>query len=207
MTSTTAKPIKTLTAGDLMHQVSAVIPQRMLMRQAVRLTQQAGTSEAPVVEENGRCIGMLTPADVFRWIEAGCPEAVVGPNLHCPYQVRGRLLAGGEAVICVLAHGNCPYQTTYPSLAGAHTDVCMRPETADSPFGVMSAYMTTNIATVEPEAPLPELVRQMIDTPADRLIVVDESGCPIGIVSAVDVLSAVANDLGQEFSLRPSRRG
>jgi len=167
----------------------------MLVRQAARLIHRAGATEAAVVDEDGRYVGMLSAADVFRWVEAGCPEAVLRPAGACPYQVRGRLLSGGEAVICILADGSCPYQLSYPGLGGRHTGVCMRPENADSPFGTVPCYMTTDLVTVRPETPLPELVRQIIDAQADRVFVLDAGERPIGMVSAKDVLNAVGSKL------------
>jgi predicted transcriptional regulator len=94
------------TAGDVMDRNLVVVPRQMLVREVARLIQRSRATEAAVVDEQGRFVGMLTPADLFRWVEAGCPEAVVGPALTCPYQVRGRLLTGGEAVICILEHGS-----------------------------------------------------------------------------------------------------
>lgn len=134
---------------------------------------------------------MLSPADVFRWVEAGCPEAVVGPVLSCPYQVRGRLLTGPEAVICVLAHGSCASQVEQPTTGGRNMDICTRQTHENSPLGKVPRYMTTDIVTVRPHTPLLELARQGADAHADCLIVVDEQDRPIGIVSARDILSHV----------------
>ena len=53
-------------------------------------------------------------------------------------------------------------------------------------------YVTTEVVAVGPEAPLPELVQQLIDARADRIIVRNEVGRPIGVISAADVLKAVA---------------
>src|SRR5262249_41659661 len=80
----THKPIDTLTAGDVMNRALAVIPRQMLVRSAIGLIHRTRVGAAPVVDEDGRCVGMLTSADVFRWAEAGCPETVVGPARTCP---------------------------------------------------------------------------------------------------------------------------
>lgn len=193
MTDTAHKPVHTLTAGDLIDRNLVVIPRQTLMRAALHHIRQREAGEAAVVDESGRYIGMLSPADVFRWAAAGCPEAVVGPVLTCPYQVRGRLLSGQEGVICTLADGSCPYQAAKSTTAGRHTDVCERPETESPPFGVLKGYVTTDIIPVRPQLPLPELVRQIIDTRADRLVIVDESDRPVGFVSAAAVLNAISD--------------
>jgi CBS domain-containing protein len=82
----------------------------------------------------------------------------------------------------------------------------MRQGNESSPFGTLSSYVTTNIVTVWPALPLPDLVRQIIDARADRVVVLDESDRPVGIVSATEILSAVANEPCQQLSMPPSRR-
>jgi CBS domain-containing protein len=171
-----------------------VVPRQMLVRDAARLLNRVRASAAPVVDENGSCIGLLSMADVFRWVEDGCPEGVVGPGLICPYQVQGRLLGGGEAVICILTDGSCPFQAVQPTAGGRHTGLCMRQGSERPPFGTVPGYMTTDVVRVRPQATLQELVRRIIDTRADRLVVLDEFDRPIGIVSPTDVLNAVADD-------------
>lgn len=181
------------TAGEAMNRNLVVVPRQMLVREAARLIQRSGATEAAVVDEQGRFVGLLSPADLFRWVEAGCPEAVVGLALSCPYQVRGRLLTGGDAVICILAHGSCPFQAERPTTAGRHQDVCVRQGTEPAPFGALTRYLTTEVVTVRPDAPLVEAGPRIIDARADRVVVLDESARPIGIVSALDVLKAVAD--------------
>jgi CBS-domain-containing membrane protein len=184
----------TLTAADVMNRDLAVVPQQMLVREAARLLYRVQVSAAPVADENGRCVGSLSPADIFRWIEAGCPDVVVGPIHACPYQVRGRLLNGDDGVICIQSDGRCPFQAVQPTTGGRHTEICMRQETESSPFGTSSCYMTTDVVTIRAQTPLLQLVRQILDACADSLIVVDEFHRPIGIVSATEVLSAVAKE-------------
>ena len=53
---------------------------------------------------------------------AGGPEDVPPPA--CPYQTRGRLLNGTDAVICTRATGSCPLQEVRPMTGGRHTSVC-----------------------------------------------------------------------------------
>jgi CBS-domain-containing membrane protein len=192
------EPIHNLTAEDVMHRDMVVVPQQMLMREAANLLYRAAASEAPVVDEHGRCVGMLTPANVFRWIEAGCPEVVVGQALHCPYQVQGCLLTGHEAVICILAGGSCPSQKLQPTIGGGHTAICTPKGTELPPSGAVPPYMKTEIMTVRPHTPLLQLVRQIIDACADLVIVLDEFGRPIGIVSATDVSSTITDGGGRD---------
>lgn len=190
---TTYKSVHPLTVGEVMDRNLVVAPRQMLVREAVRLLNRARANEAIVVDERGCCVGMLSPADVFRWVEAGSPDSVIDPVLTCPYQVRGRLLTGGEAVICVLAHGNCPYQVEVPTIGGRHTDVCVRQGNEQSPFGTVPSYKKTDVVTIGHQAPLHEVEQRMVDTRVDRIVVIDELDRPIGIVSATDILNVIAN--------------
>jgi len=101
-------------------------------------------------------------------------------------------------VICILAGGGCPFQAVQPTTGGRHTAICMRQGNESSPFGTWSSYVTTNIVTVWPALPLPDLVRQIIDARADRVVVLDESDRPVGIVSATDILSAITDGGGRD---------
>jgi CBS-domain-containing membrane protein len=64
--------------------------------------------------------------------------------------------------------------------------------TKDLPRSAVRRYMTTDVVTVRPEAPLPELAQAMVDACIHRVIVVDEQRKPIGIVTSMDILAAVA---------------
>ncbi len=183
-----------VTARDVMDRKLVVVPQQMSMREAAHLLHRAGASEAPVVDERGRCVGLLSSANILRWVEAGYPEAIIGPVLRCPYQVHGCLLTGQEALICVLAHGNCPFQAGVPTTGGAHADVCTRPANEPPPQGAMPRYVTNEVASVRLQTPLAELVRRLADARANCLVVLDEFDRPIGTVSAASIQNAVASD-------------
>jgi CBS domain-containing protein len=190
--NTTHQPVHAVTAGDLMTGDFVVVPRQMLVREAARLLFGSRAGAAPVVDDDGHCIGVLSPADVFRWAEAGCPEAVVGPAAFCPYQVRGRLLNGDRAVMCTLSDGSCPFQVAQPTTGGRHTALCTRPRAERPGFGAASCFITTDATTVRPEVPLSDLVRHLVAARADPLVVLDELDRPIGLVSAKDVVQALA---------------
>jgi CBS domain-containing protein len=86
-------------------------------------------------------------------------------------------------------------------VGGRHTSICRLPNgvlsnrqkaTKDLPRSAVRRYMTTDVVTVRPEAPLPELAQTMVDACIHRVIVVDEQRKPIGIFTSMDILSAVA---------------
>jgi len=53
-------------------------------------------------------------------------------------------------------------------------------------------WMTLDPVTAPPTASLNELARAMIDAHVHRVIIAEEDGRPIGIVSSTDILAAVA---------------
>jgi CBS-domain-containing membrane protein len=196
----TTRPLPALTASDLMSRDVATISQDTPLRAAAELFFQRQIGEAAVVDADGRCVGMLAATDLLRWAlqGAGGPEEVPPPA--CPYQVRGRLLTGGNAVICTRTPGSCPLQEVRPMTGGRHTAVCRMPDGLVSdwqqisggvPAGTVRRSMTADSA-VGPEASLSALARAAIDARVHRLIVVDERHRPIGTVSCLDVLAGLA---------------
>jgi len=53
-------------------------------------------------------------------------------------------------------------------------------------------HMSGDVVTSPPQALLSTVARQMIDAHIHRVIVVDDHGHPLGIVSSTDILAAVA---------------
>jgi CBS domain-containing protein len=199
---TTANRLFALTAEDVMSRAVVTIPRRTPLRDAARLLRRADVSGAPVVDDEGRCVGLLTAADFLRWAEDGCPDATSDLAHACSYQMKGRLLTGEEAVVCTLAEGSCPLQVMRPTTGGRHVAVCLQPtgvlsdwqQVAENAPGEAGRYMTTDIVSVGTGTPLPEVARKMVDAHIHRVPVLDERGRPVGIVSSTDVLAAVARD-------------
>jgi predicted transcriptional regulator len=61
----------TLTAEELMSRDLVLVPREMSLRGAARLLFQARVTGAPVVDEDGRCIGVLSATDIIHWVERG----------------------------------------------------------------------------------------------------------------------------------------
>jgi CBS-domain-containing membrane protein len=62
----------------------------------------------------------------------------------------------------------------------------------DVPEDEVSRYMTTNVVATGPETRVGELARWMCDAHIHRVVIVDERRRPVGVVSSMDVLAAVA---------------
>ena len=76
---TIEKPFFALTAEDLMSRPVEVLPQKMPLREAAHFMSQSQISGAPVVDEVGRCVGVLSATDFLHLAEkGGKPQAI-----HC----------------------------------------------------------------------------------------------------------------------------
>jgi CBS domain-containing protein len=201
MTATTW-PLLALTASDLMSRDVVTISQDTPLRAAAELLFRRQVGEAAVVDSDGQCVGTLSATDLIRWAlgEAG-GTAEDAPVPACPYQVKGRLLTGEDAVICTRAQGSCPLQELRAMTGGRHTALCLLRGGPVSDWqqvpgdGHASAVrrFTTADSTIEAEATLSEMARAVIDAHAHRLVVVDQEHRPIGTVSCLDVLAALAD--------------
>jgi CBS domain-containing protein len=67
----TQKPLFALTAADLMSHTVVMVPEHMTLPAAARLLSQSHISGAPVVDDEGRCIGVLSASDFLHWVETG----------------------------------------------------------------------------------------------------------------------------------------
>lgn len=65
----TINDLSELTAHDLMSREVVAIPETMSLRRAARRLLDARVSGAPVVDEAGCCIGVLSSTDFMRWVE------------------------------------------------------------------------------------------------------------------------------------------
>lgn len=59
------------TAEDLMSRDLLVIPRHMSVKAAAQQLSSAGVTGAPVVDSNGRCVGVLSAMDVLRFLDQG----------------------------------------------------------------------------------------------------------------------------------------
>ncbi len=155
--TTVETPLLHLTAADLMSRDVLVIPQHISLRYAAHLLAQAAVSGAPVVDEDGRCVGVLSAADLVHWVDRESR-----PPKRC---------VGGESCGC------CDWQ-----LEGLD----------DAPEDEVSRHMSSNVVATGPETRLGELARRMHDAHIHRIVIVDDRRRPVGIVSSMDVLAAVA---------------
>jgi CBS-domain-containing membrane protein len=189
----TTGPLLALTASDLMSRDVVTISQDAPLGAAVELFFRRQIDEAAVVDSEGRCVGALSASDLCRSLGEAAGGAEDVPTA-CRYQVKGRLLTGEDGVICTLGEGSCPLQEVRPMKGGCHTAVCLLqggPVSGGHAPAAVRRYVTAD-STVGAEAPLAALARAVSEGHAHCLIVVDDQHRPVGIVSCLDVLAALA---------------
>jgi CBS domain-containing protein len=86
------KPLLQRTADDLMSREVTVLPEHMSLRAAAHLLSQAQISGAPVVDEQGRCIGVISATDFVQWAQkpqaaASRPDSDRPPCICSEWQV------------------------------------------------------------------------------------------------------------------------
>jgi CBS domain-containing protein len=161
----------------------------------------ANVRGAPVVDETGRCVGVISVTDVARWA-AGLPASSARAPRTCSYWEHGKGASGQDVAVCKLAPGACAMQRRQPGLGGELLNTCAQPRgvcvgewqvlESEKVIGIVREYMTPDPVTALADAPIGKLARMMIDASVHRVIVVDAAGRPVGIVSCTDLLAAVA---------------
>jgi CBS domain-containing protein len=151
-----SKALLNLTAADLMSASVVMVPEEMSLQGAAHMLAQSHVTGAPIVNHEGKCVGVLSSTDFVRWVEK-----------HQPAATHNEERSSFCSVWQIIDPGHLPVDAVHN-------------------------YMTRDPVTVEPTTPIGTLARMMMDAHIHRVIVVDHRGRPVGIVSATDVLAAVA---------------
>jgi CBS-domain-containing membrane protein len=153
MTATTS--LLSLTANDLMSRDLVLLPREMSLQAAARLLAESRVSGAPVVDADGRCIGVLSATNFVNMFEKeGICKCADEPVYYSAWQVVER---------------------------------------DSQPSDRVESHMTADIVTAPLSTPIVRLARMMLDAHIHRIIIVDRSGKPIGLVSSTDILAALAH--------------
>lgn len=155
---TANRSLMTLRAADIMSRDIVMIPREMSLQGAARMLSRARVTGAPIIDGQGRCIGVLSTTDFMHSVEAHRPHA----NSDRP----------SDSV----AH--CAWQIPEGNL-----NSCLS----------VADFMTNDPVLVGPMTTIAELARIMMDAHIHRIIVADmTTRRPLGIVSSMDILAAVA---------------
>jgi CBS domain-containing protein len=143
---TLLKPLLTRTASDLMSRHVVMIPKEMSLAGAAHLLGQAQVSGGPVVDVEGRCIGVLSTTDFLHLVEKGRSSR---PH-HRERPVRAWEIFEGEEMSpeCVEDYMNCDPVTVSPGthigeiarmMIDAHIHRVIVVDEDDHPIGIVSS--------------------------------------------------------------------
>lgn len=199
--NTTQLRLLETTAEDVMKSPVRAVPTRTPIREAAGILFREQIGGVPVVDRDGHCVGVFSGSDVVRWLAKSQRRDTAEPPVRtCPYQQHGAPLGLEDETLCILELGACPLQVIRPLTGGRHAAVCLAPQEVlcdwqqdvEGPANVVADFMTADVVSVAPTAPLADVARMMVDAHIHRVVVLDEDGKPVGIVSATDVLAALA---------------
>ena len=148
------------TAADLMSANPVSIRADAMVQEAVAFLANKGFSAAPVIDEAGRPVGVLSQSDLLVHDHEKVEHASAKPE----YYERADL--------------------TTPS---GRTSQSVFPGKGVSPTRVHDV-MTPIVFSVAPETPACKVVEDMLALTVHRLFVVDSDGVLTGVISALDVL-------------------
>ena len=195
------KALLDLTAGDLMSHNPIVLHQTTSVRDAARTLMQAYISGAPVVNERGRCVGVISTTDFLRLTWPGKDETKKpGAAGYCQFLFKDKQADGTDKSWCTLPAGACLLQGATDqregmaecSLLGSVFMDGQMVDVEELPGTSIRSLMTTDPVTAHADVSVRTLARMMMEAHIHRIIVVDEEQRPVGIVSSSDILAALA---------------
>lgn len=202
---TTADKLLTLTAGDLMTRNVVRLPETIPLREAAELLVNNQVGGAPVVDPQGRCVGVLSATDFLRLAVKRniLTEPLSSPLPRtCSFWVKQKTSDGHEVHVCTLPPGVCPLQVKQKMPGEKELLICREPhcvlldwqavELEKLPADEVRNYMTHDPVMVKEDLSIRALAMLMIDAHIHRVVVIDEQQNPIGIVSGTDLLAALA---------------
>jgi|SRR5579875_1360124 CBS domain-containing protein len=157
------RPFELLQAKDLMRPNPVSIRRDASIREALELLMHRGFGAAPVIDEAGRPVGVVSRTDILIH-EQECVRHARVPNF------------GGSRC-------DCSDWDVFPDLSWA--DDFSVEATIPATVGEI---MTPAIFTVALDTPAREVVRRMLELKVHHLFVLDEDKALVGVISPLDVM-------------------
>lgn len=150
--------LKARTARDLMTKNPISLPATATLKEAAAFFTDAEVGAAPVANEAGRPVGVLSRTDLVRHEREEVDYLRPTPAVErLPPGADPNLFKGGFQVVRV-------------------DSTCVQ------------ELMTPIVHSVTPDQPAVQVVRMMLEKKVHRIFVVDDDGVLIGVISAIDVL-------------------
>jgi CBS domain-containing protein len=163
-----------LRVSDVMAKNVVSVGMNQTMGEVAKVLQENEMSSAPVVDELGRCVGILTASDFVKR-----EHELLG---------RERTVLAGNEPSRRDARGNHPYRLT------------------SSLEDYAEFHMTPAVQSIDPGASLLRAARMMCAQHIHRLLVLNELGQPVGVISTMDIVAALVNVVDQLQSTGQRRR-
>ncbi len=193
-----------LTARDLMTREVVYLRQEMSVKEAALILVKHGISGAPVVDRDGRCIGVFSTTDLLRCYSKQKHERTTPLEraVTCPFVRTLQEKNGRETSLCTLPLGVCAIQRARQDAAGSNRVICSQPHDVPVEWGVVEVeklpedpvqcYMTPDPVTISGDACIQTVARMMVDAHIHRVMVVEDGSRPVGLISSSDLLAAIA---------------
>ena len=141
----------------------------MSVRQAAKILAECNISGAPVIDNEGKLVGMLTEKDILQSVKGAADEVrMVFPSTHT------------MGVMFELAKGETEIMEAFEEQANT----------------VVMDVMTKNVVTCRPGTTLNEVASILVKKGINRLPVVDDEDHVVGIITRGDIVRAFAQNSG-----------
>ncbi len=154
--------LKAATAADVMTTQVVSIAEDAPIREAIATFVDRGFSGAPIVNEAGRAVGVLSLSDIVVHDRNTVVRARPMPEYYARSDLRA---AAGE------------------DLPGFQVEAVDRTLVRD--------VMTPAVISAHPDAPIRKVIEEMLLLHVHRMFVIDREGVLVGVVSMSDILRAL----------------
>ena len=160
--------VEKTTAGDLMVREVVTLDPSDVLAQAASVLLRERISGAPVVDEAGTCVGVLSASDII-----GAEEKVAEERQE------------------VAESSFFNFNLALPMSVYADKLEQVRDKLAPAAEQVVERFMTSEVVTVDENTALRSVLHQMVDSHVHRVVVLDATRRLFGIISTTDVLAAL----------------
>lgn len=158
-----------LRVADVMSKEVVTISQNDSMSMVARIFRRQEISSAPVVDEAGRCTGILSASDFVKR----------------EYAV--------EHAATRACRSNSANPSAAVTISGGKDDSSVDPGSSDRALD----YMTPAVQSVDSNRSLLAAARVMCGSHIHRLLVLDSDGHPVGMLTTMDFIAALLNAIDE----------